>query len=299
MNYTIEKIASILNGKLIGSRNKSLVIKDLLFDSRLIFIPENTLFFALKSQRNDGIKYINGLYEKGVRAFVVEEMPNSVKFANDATFILVDNTLKALQKIAIYHRSNFNIPIVGITGSNGKTIIKEWLYHIFSPEIPTVRTPKSYNSQIGVPLSIWQLNDKHQIGFFEAGISRPDEMDHLRDIIQPTIGIFANIGEAHGKHFSNINISEGIVPTPSQHISNASKFPVVKLLRSYSAPKGGFVNIKSIDAVLNYTKHKYLYMCAKEDFSGYHNFATTLSQHNVNAARYHESIRALRYDILF
>ena len=205
MNYTIEKIASILNGKLIGSRNKSLVIKDLLFDSRLIFIPENTLFFALKSQRNDGIKYINGLYEKGVRAFVVEEMPNSVRFANDATFILVDNTLKALQKIAIYHRSNFNIPIVGITGSNGKTIIKEWLYHIFSPEIPTVRTPKSYNSQIGVPLSIWQLNDKHQVGFFEAGISRPDEMDNLRDIIQPTIGIFANIGEAHGKHFSNIN----------------------------------------------------------------------------------------------
>ena len=205
MNYTIDKIASIINGKLIGNNDNNIVIKDLLFDSRLIILPENTLFFALKSQRNDGNKYIEELYSKGVRAFVVETLPDFVETDNDAVFILVDNTLQALQKVAASHRNNFNIPIVGITGSNGKTIIKEWLYQIFSPETSAIRSPKSYNSQIGVPLSVWQLNETHQIGFFEAGISRPDEMQNLEEIIKPTIGIFANIGEAHGKNFDNIN----------------------------------------------------------------------------------------------
>ena len=205
MNYTIDKIAEIVEGKLIGNDSNSLVIKDLLFDSRLIVIPENTLFFALKSQRNDGSRYIQSLYHKGVRAFVVEKAPDASDIESDATFILVENTLKALQKIARHHRKQFDIPVVGITGSNGKTIIKEWLYQIFSPETSAIRSPKSYNSQIGVPLSVWQLNETHQIGFFEAGISRPDEMQNLKDIIQPTIGIFANIGEAHGKNFCNIN----------------------------------------------------------------------------------------------
>ena len=205
MNYTIDKIAEIVEGKLIGNDSNYLVIKDLLFDSRLIVIPENTLFFALKSQRNDGSRYIQSLYHKGVRAFVVEKAPDASDIESDATFILVENTLKALQKIARHHRKQFDIPVVGITGSNGKTIIKEWLYQIFSPETSAIRSPKSYNSQIGVPLSVWQLNETHQIGFFEAGISRPDEMQNLKDIIQPTIGIFANIGEAHGKNFCNIN----------------------------------------------------------------------------------------------
>ncbi|MBO5958069.1 MAG: bifunctional UDP-N-acetylmuramoyl-tripeptide:D-alanyl-D-alanine ligase/alanine racemase [Bacteroidales bacterium] len=205
MNYTVDKIASIVEGRIIGNSNNSLVIKDLLFDSRLIILPENTLFFALKSQRNDGNKYIKELYSKGVRAFVVETLPDFAGDVNDAVFILVKNTLQALQKVAASHRNNFNIPIVGITGSNGKTIIKEWLYQIFSPETSAIRSPKSYNSQIGVPLSVWQLNDTHQIGFFEAGISRPNEMQNLEEIIKPTIGIFANIGEAHGKNFDSIN----------------------------------------------------------------------------------------------
>ena len=205
MNYTIDKIASIIEGKLIGNHDKSLVIKDLLFDSRLVVLPENTLFFALKSQRNDGNKYIKELYNKGVRAFVVEEKPNSADIYKNAVFILVNNTLQALQKVAASHRNNFNIPIIGITGSNGKTIIKEWLYQIFSPETLAVRSPKSYNSQIGVPLSVWQLDENHQIGFFEAGVSRPNEMQNLEEIIKPTIGIFTNIGEAHGKNFDNIN----------------------------------------------------------------------------------------------
>ena len=205
MNYTIEKIASITEGRLIGSNNKNLVIKDLLFDSRMLVMPENTLFFALKSQRNNGNKYIHELYGKGVRAFVVEELPDNSSIYNDAVFILVSNTLKSLQKTAATHRDNFNIPIVGITGSNGKTIVKEWLYQIFSPEISVARSPKSYNSQIGVPVSLWQLNENHRIGIFEAGVSRPDEMQNLKDIIQPTIGIFSNIGAAHGKNFDSIS----------------------------------------------------------------------------------------------
>lgn len=205
MNYTIEKIVSVIDGKLIGNSNNNLVIKDLLFDSRLIVIPDSTLFFALKSQRNDGSRYIKSLYHKGVRAFVVEKMPDTDDIGNDAAFILVDNTLKALQKIAEFHRKQFDIPVVGITGSNGKTIIKEWLYQIFSPEISAIRNPKSYNSQIGVPLSVWQLNETHKVAFFEAGMSRPDEMQNLKDIIRPTLGIFANIGQAHGKNFNSVD----------------------------------------------------------------------------------------------
>lgn len=208
MNYTVERIASIVGGDIINDFNKGLIVKDLLFDSRLLVSPENTLFFSLKSHRNDGNKYIGDLYEKGVRTFVVEKSNSIAKIIenkNDAAFILVDDTLKALQKTASFHRDNFNIPIVGITGSNGKTIVKEWLYQIFSPEISVVRSPKSYNSQIGVPLSVWQMNDLYDVAIFEAGISRPNEMHNLKEIIKPTIGVFTNIGQAHGKNFDNVN----------------------------------------------------------------------------------------------
>lgn len=205
MIYTVGKIASIIEGKIVGNDNNSLVINDLLFDSRLIISAEHSLFFSLKSNRNCGNKYINDLYKKGVRAFVVEEIPETIENHTDAIFIVVNDTLQALQKLAASHRDKFDIPVIGITGSNGKTIIKEWLYQIFSPETSVVRSPKSYNSQIGVPLSVWQLNDSHQLAIFEAGISRPDEMNNLKNIIRPTIGIFSNIGEAHGKNFCDIN----------------------------------------------------------------------------------------------
>lgn len=205
MNYEIEKIASIIEGEILNINN-DIYINDLLFDSRLLISPEDTLFFALRGQRNDGNKYIEELYAKGVRAFVVDNNTSSKEMLpyDKATFIVVEDTLKALQKIAAHHRKKFNIPIIGITGSNGKTIIKEWLYQILSPELSVIRSPKSYNSQIGVPLSVWQLDETHQLGIFEAGISRPKEMQKLEEIIQPKIGIFANIGEAHGKNFKNI-----------------------------------------------------------------------------------------------
>ena len=205
MNYEIEKIASIIEGEILNINN-DIYINDLLFDSRLLISPEDTLFFALRGQRNDGNKYIEELYAKGVRAFVVDNNTSSKEMVpyDKATFIVVEDTLKALQKIAAHHRKKFNIPIIGITGSNGKTIIKEWLYQILSPELSVIRSPKSYNSQIGVPLSVWQLDETHQLGIFEAGISRPKEMQKLEEIIQPKIGIFDNIGEAHGKNFKNI-----------------------------------------------------------------------------------------------
>ena len=201
--YTIKRIVSVVGGQLIGNQSDTIIVKDILFDSRLLVDAENTLFFALSGGRNDGHKYINDLYEKGVKAFVVNE--NYVKNGcDDAVFIAVDDTLSALQKLAAYHRSLFDIPVVGITGSNGKTVVKEWLYQILSPSMSVCRSPKSYNSQIGVPLSVWQMNSSNEVAVFEAGISRPGEMEKLRDIIRPTIGVFTNIGPAHGKNFKDI-----------------------------------------------------------------------------------------------
>ena len=175
------------------------MIQHLLIDSRRLDVAGKTLFFALLSHRNDGHKYIEDLYQNGVRAFVVGRMPEMVH--PDACYIVVPDVLKALQQLASYHRSQFDIPVIGITGSNGKTIVKEWLAQLLSPDYNLVRSPKSYNSQVGVPLSVWQMNGTHQMGIFEAGISKPDEMMALQKIIKPTIGIFTNIGQAHEENF--------------------------------------------------------------------------------------------------
>ena len=208
MSYTINKICSIVKGTSFGKSNNNIIINDLIFDSRLIVAPDYSIFFALKGNHNDGHKYINELYNKGVRAFVIDDeeaLQELIVSCKDASFIKVNNSLEALQQLASYHRNIFNIPIIGITGSNGKTIVKEWLYHILSPEFSVIRSPKSYNSQIGVALSAWQINDNHDIAILEAGISRSDEMQKLENIIKPNIGIFTNIGQAHGKNFTDVN----------------------------------------------------------------------------------------------
>ena len=163
------------------------------------------MFFALKSGRGDGHNYISDLYRRGVRNFVVEDVPADYATAYaDANFLKVENSLVALQRLAERHRDEYNIPVVGITGSNGKTIVKEWLYQIMSPEMNVTRSPRSYNSQIGVPLSVWLLNEQSQVGVFEAGISEPGEMLALRDIIQPTIAVLTFIGDAHQKNFASL-----------------------------------------------------------------------------------------------
>ena len=211
MNYSIEKITTLIGARRIGTADAE--IRWLLTDSRSLCFPEETLFFALKTQRNDGHQYIEDLYRRGVRNFVVngewltsilQSSNSSILKWSDANFLVVPSPLAALQRLAERHRDEFDIPIIGITGSNGKTMVKEWLYQLLSPSMTVTRSPKSYNSQIGVPLSVWLLNEQTQVGIFEAGISQLGEMEALRDIIQPTIGVMTSLGAAHQQNFRSM-----------------------------------------------------------------------------------------------
>lgn len=203
MSYTIKDIAGILSADFIFRKDAD--IDWLLIDSRSLSFPESTLFFALHSKRGDGHKYVEELYLKGVYNFVIDSSAEELSsLCPDANFIVVDDTLKALQKLAQTHRASFDIPVVGITGSNGKTIVKEWLYQLLCKKFVITRSPRSYNSQIGVPLSIWQLDQDTSLGIFEAGISEYNEMDKLQPIIQPTIGVLTGIGSAHQENFSSL-----------------------------------------------------------------------------------------------
>lgn len=208
MTYSIERVATLIGARCYGEQNA--MIGFLLTDSRSLCFPEETLFFALKSQRNDGHNYIPELYRRGVKNFVVTTVPSdwTTKY-DDANFLQVTDTLKALQRLAERHRDEFDIPIVGITGSNGKTMVKEWLNQLMSPEMKVTRSPRSYNSQIGVPLSVWLLDKQTKLGIFEAGISQPGEMLALRDIIQPTIAVLTNLGAAHQENFTSVEDKAG------------------------------------------------------------------------------------------
>jgi Alr-MurF fusion protein len=201
MVYIIQHIATVTGGIARLANNES-VIEHLLLDSRKVYSPATSLFIAIKGSRRDGHLFLKDLYRKGVRNFIISEAIDITDFT-DANFITVNDTLTALQQIASYHRRQFSLPVIGITGSNGKTIVKEWLYQLLHGEFSIVRSPKSYNSQIGVPLSIWQINDLHTLGIFEAGISQPGEMEKLQPIIRPAIGVLTNIGEAHSEGFSS------------------------------------------------------------------------------------------------
>lgn len=177
-------------------------IEELVIDTRKIADPQHALFIALSTPRRDGNDFIEEAYEKGIRNFLIQKSLATDAFPN-ANFIHTDNTLQALQQIAIAHRKQFSIPVIGITGSNGKTVVKEWLYQLLADDFEVVKSPRSYNSQIGVPLSVWLINEQHNLGIFEAGISQTGEMEKLEQIIKPTIGIFTNIGEAHSEGFLN------------------------------------------------------------------------------------------------
>ena len=202
--YSIVKVTTLIGARRYGETDAN--IGWLLTDSRSLCFPEATLFFAIKTDRNDGHKYIDDLYRSGVRNFVIEKLPEEYAVTYpDANFLMVPSTLKALQRLAERHRDEFDIPIIGITGSNGKTIVKEWLYQLLMPTRVVTRSPRSYNSQIGVPLSVWLLDERTEIGLFEAGISMPGEMAALSGIIQPTIGIITNIGQAHQENFGSMD----------------------------------------------------------------------------------------------
>ena len=201
MSYSIKQIAEIIGGEQLQAGQNNEVITHLLFDSRKTHFTSQSLFFALKGNRKNGHNYISELYEKGIRNYVISDRIDISLFP-EANFILVENSVAALQQLASFHRNQFEIPIIGITGSNGKTIVKEWLYQLLHDDYQVVRNPKSYNSQIGVPLSVWQMNASHTLGIFEAGISQVGEMEKLEPIIQPTIGVLTNIGEAHNEGFA-------------------------------------------------------------------------------------------------
>lgn len=202
MAYTIEKITTLIGARRMGSAEANICW--ILTDSRSLCFPETTLFFALRTERNDGHRYIPELYNRGVRNFVIDHDVDNLKDYPDANFLKVTNTLAALQRLAERHRDEFDIPVVGITGSNGKTMVKEWLYQLLSPQMNVTRSPRSYNSQIGVPLSVWLMNDHTQLALFEAGISEVGEMQSLQDIIQPTIGVLTSLGAPHQENFRSL-----------------------------------------------------------------------------------------------
>ncbi len=196
-------LKSITRGKVVAFATER-PITVLLNDSRKPVIHEGSTFFAIGGERHDGHEYIQALYELGVRQFIVEKELSWEKFP-EANALLVESSIQALQDIVAYHRQQFSIPVIGITGSNGKTIIKEWLFQLLSPEYNVIKNPGSYNSQIGVPLSVWQIQAHHQLGIFEAGLSTVNEMDKLQRVMQPTWGIFTNLGTAHDENFKRVD----------------------------------------------------------------------------------------------
>ena len=199
MRISIENVTKLLNANRIGT--KEYEIDWILTDSRSLCFAEESLFFALKTKRNDGHKYISDLYKRGVRNFVVSDLPQNLEDYENANFLQLSHPLKGLQRLAEKYRNRFDVPVIGITGSNGKTVVKEWLYQLLSPERIVTRSPRSYNSQIGVPLSVWLMTESTELGIFEAGISEMGEMEALQNIIRPSIGILTNIGGAHQENF--------------------------------------------------------------------------------------------------
>jgi len=200
VQYSLNKIAEIVVGQLTGKGNQ--VIEEALIDSRKKADPAGTLFCAIRGKQHNGHNYIQQLYNSGFCNFLVEYIPE-ITFSEKVNFIVVPNVLDALQTWASFHRQKFNIPVVAITGSNGKTIVKEWCYQVLYKDLKVVRNPRSYNSQVGVPLSVLHIQPSHEIGLFEAGISEVGEMPKLENILQPNIGIFTNIGDAHSAGFGN------------------------------------------------------------------------------------------------
>lgn len=230
--YSVGKIKELINGEGILPKPETM-IENLSIDSRRIALPESTIFFALEGPKRSGSNFLSEAYEKGIRNFVVKRGTSADKTVLSANVIFVEDTLIALQQLAARHRSQFHYPVIAITGSNGKTIVKEWLSQLLSPHFRIVKSPKSYNSQVGVPLSVWEMSESDQLAIFEAGISKPGEMSRLEEIIRPTIGIFTNIGNAHAENFVDKQTKANekallfrrtdtvIIPSDSCEISNA------------------------------------------------------------------------------
>ena len=202
--YRVKQLAEVVEAKVVG--DVEVVVDSVIIDSRTPATGNNPMFVAIKGPNHDGHDYIGELYNyQDINVFLISEVGDLPKLYPDATFIVVEDTLYALQQIAAFHRQNYKYPVIGITGSNGKTIVKEWLNQLLSPDYRVVRSPKSFNSQVGVPLSVLQMDESFELGIFEAGISQPGEMLNLEEVIKPTIGIFTNIGLAHQQSFDDLD----------------------------------------------------------------------------------------------
>ncbi len=199
MKFTTSDIAKITGGRLTG--NTDLIVTDVITDSRQFNFPDGLVFVAIRGKNHDGHLFIRSLYDGGIRAFIVEKLPEDPDKYSEAAFILTDNSVTALQLLAARVRKSFRSPVIAVTGSAGKTVVKEWLADVLGLSAAVVRSPKSYNSQIGVPLSVMKLDEKYSLGIFEAGISLQQEMDALQKIIDPDIGVITNIGDAHSENF--------------------------------------------------------------------------------------------------
>lgn len=237
MNYTVQHIAEITNAQVIGDGN--LLIKNIAYDSRIIYSTKNTAFIAINTQKNSGEKFIESAMDRGINVIISEH--HYPDFDN-ITWIIVENSVEFLQKLAKYHFENSHLQSIGITGSNGKTILKEWLYQCVWNEFPTVKSPKSFNSQIGLPLSLLQINSSHQLGIFEVGISKPHEMEKLENIFHPQIGLLTHIGTAHAANFSSEEelIDEKIILFKNSEViiyNGDNSFVDQKIKNSYSDKK--------------------------------------------------------------
>jgi len=266
MDYKLSEVAEAIGGELFLSKEGS--VSHAFIDSRNILPPGKSIFFAIKGKRNDGHLYINDLTNSGVKNFVVQELNEQWTKSKKYNFILVSDTLSAFQKFAAWHRQHHQIEVLGITGSNGKTLVKEWLFHLLAGKKNIVRSPKSYNSQVGVPLSVLHLGKRHQLAIFEAGISEPDEMVKLEPIIRPTIGLFTNIGDAHQENFADyaqkikeklklfINCQNLIYcsdyPEIEEHIKPFAKENGVKLF-AWSQKKAANLKINKAEVKNNHT----------------------------------------------
>ncbi len=231
VNYTANEIASITRGQLVG--NSDIKISRLLIDSRNLVFPSESVFIAISGERHDGNTFVPELYKKGVRCFLVSKQ--ITESYPDSVFIIVRNTLTALQELVAFHRAKYNYPVIGITGSNGKTVVKEWLFELLKDKKIIVRNPRSYNSQVGVPLSVWQMNENHELAIFEAGISKVCEMERLAKVIRPDIGIFTNIGPAHQENFedSKQKVSEKLkLFANSKFLVYSNNYPIITELAS-------------------------------------------------------------------
>ena len=204
MDFLITNISNYIKSEVYSTRREDFLIKNLVFDSRKLNEVDGTIFFAIKTLSNNGEKYIPELYLSGVRAFVVENLPMDYSNYKDTCFLLVENTIDALQSLVKAKRERFHNPIIAITGSNGKTIVKDWISQLIDNDKKVFKSPRSYNSQIGVALSIWNLKEDDDLGVIEAGISQKGEMGRLEDMIKPKVGIMTNIGDAHQVYFNSI-----------------------------------------------------------------------------------------------